>query len=357
MGATSVSTVTLQQEADIASAMGDILPILNVSGSIEQPALVAANMTMNAICAVPFPHKWNEIEIPVFYNNSYQQDYAGIYPDGSSLLSLAWLERGIVIDISSMSQPKAYRDVEVGRQLPQATGSVWNPGLGNPLFLVNFFPNNSLYYGVWGQGNVNSPTFGNNPVAGSVYTSPLISNSLPANPIAQIRDANGNLLVLTQYGTEGTTAPTANAKAPAGTVVSGSGATTAWTVVDPVGQGFRILPVPGQTGIAWQFNLVGQAKPVRFTSLGDYLTPLPDEFEPHFFAGFLAQLYRFSPEQKVRDKFRTEWPLWLQSLNDMRSKQDREQEENQFVPERGIMGARMRAGWRGPGWPFNNPGS
>ena len=127
--------------------------------------------------------------------------------------------------------------------------------------------------------------------------------------------------------------------------------------MDPVGQGFRILPVPTQTGTVWEFNLTGQAKPVRFTSLSQYLTPLPDEYEPHFFAGFIAQSYRFSPEAKIRDKFKTEWAMWLASLNEMRAKSDREQEQNMFVPERGIMGTRVRTGWYGPGYPFNNPGT
>lgn len=357
MGATSVSTVTLQNEVDIAQAFGDIQPIFNVAGSSDQPARTIGNIVMNAICGVAFPHKWNEVDLPLFYTNSFQQDYAGIYPDGTSLLNLSWLERGIVVDINNSSQPKPFRQVEVGRQLPQATGSVWNPGLGNPLFLVNFFPNSSLYYGTWGAANVGNSSFGNNPVAGSVYTSPLGVNSLPINPITQIEDANGNLLLLTTYGTEGSAAPVLAPNSAAGTQVSGTGATTVWTVVDPVGQGFRILPVPGQTGIVWEFNLTGQAKPVRFSSLSQYLTPLPDEFEPHFLAGFIAQCYRFSPEAKIRAKFENEWKMWLMSLNEMRAKSDREQEENQFVPDRGIMGARMRVGWMGPGYPFNNPGS
>ena len=329
MGATSVSTVTLQNEVDAARVFADIAPIFNVSGSESQPALQIANLVMNAICGVAFPHKWNEVDLPVFYNNSFQQDYAGIYPDGTSILNLAWLQRGIVVDINNTAQSKPYRMIETGRQLPQALGNLWGfgPFLGNPAFLVNFFPNRTLYYGTWGLANTGNSSFGNNPVAGSVYVNPVTVNSMPANPITQIQDANGNLLVITTYGTEGTTAPLAAPNAPAGTTASGSGATTVWTVVDPVGQGFRILPVPTQTGTVWEFNLTGQAKPVRFTSLSQYLTPLPDEYEPHFFAGFIAQSYRFSPEAKIRDKFKTEWAMWLASLNEMRAKSDREQEQ------------------------------
>ena len=363
------STITLQKIVNIAMTFADIEPVLNVAGQSSNPATIIATDVMNAICGVNFPHKWNEINLPVFYTNSWQQDYAVVWPSPqssgspytaySTLTNLAWLERGIVVDINSTSFPKPYRNVEVGRQLPQATSTSWNSGTtgGNPLFLVNFFPNNTLYYGTWGALNNGTGSFGNNPTAGSVYTNPLGTGSMPNNPITQIQDANGNYLLLTTYGTEGISAPLAAANAAAGTQVSGSGATTVWTVVDPWGQGFRIFPPPSETGTVWEFNLTGQAQPVRFTSLGETLFPLPDQFETNFRMGFIAQCYRYSPEAKTRAKFKDEWQLWLASLNELRAKQDRELEENMFVPERSIMGGgagnlRGRV-WRGPAWPWN----
>lgn len=354
--ASTQSTVTLQQILDIQQAFGLIQPVLNVGGSSNQPFLTACNDVMNAICAVDFPHKWNEIVLPTFYTNSSQQDYAVVYPDGSTVTTLSWLARGIAVDINSTSgAPLPYRDVEVGRQLPQATGTWYNLGNQQDQFTINWFPNRTLYYGVWGDSSLgNSGTLGNNPVAGSVYQNPIGAASLPANPITQIRDANGNLLLVTTYGTEGSAAPLAAANAPAGTTASGAGATTVWTVVDPNGQGFRILPVPSQSGTVWQFNLVGQNKPVRFTNLGQTLDPLPDEFEPHFRAGVTAQLFRYSAEKAIQGRFTTEWKLWLNSLNELREKQDREQEENSFTLERGVMsGGSARRQWRGPAWPFN----
>lgn len=365
--ANSQSTVTLQALVDIAQAFGDLEPILNVGGQTLQPALTAANDTMNAIAAASFPWKFFEMILPVFYTNSYQQDYTVVNADGSSLTGLSWLERGIVLDINNTSQPKPFRNIETGREIGQATASVGgfgNYGSQNPMFYVNWFPNYMLYYGVWGQPNTGGAANntaqgmqGNNPVANSVYTNPVGATSQPANPITQIKDANGNLLLLTTYGHEGSAAPLAALNAAAGTLVptSGSGGTTVWTVVDPNGYGFRVSPVPYQTGNVWQFNIVGQMKPVRFTSFAQTLAPLPDEMEPHFRQGFIAQLYRYSPEAKVRAKFKEEWPLWLKSLNEMRSKNDREQEENRFVPARGVMGGRQAGNWWGPAWPFNGP--
>jgi hypothetical protein len=272
-------------------------------------------------------------------------------------LNLSWLERGVAFDINNSAIPKPYVRIEAGRQLPQTTASYTGAaGLGDPGFRCNWFPNKTLYYGTWGQVNVGGATLGNNPVVGSVYTQPTGNISQPDNPITQIQDANGNLLLLTTYGVEGSAAPLAARNAVPGTTVSGLGATTVWTVLDPNGWGFRFDPVPSQTGTEWQMNLTAQMKPVRFFSLSQTLAPLPDELEPTFRDGFIAQLYRRSPEKAVYSKFQTEWALWLKGLNDLRMKEDRELEENKFIPTRTIFGAaRSRNNFQGGSWPYNYP--
>src|SRR5271155_616034 len=155
------STVKLQKIVNLANTMGDINPTPGISGSSTELPLAIATDVMNAILSDPFPYKWNEIWMPQFVTNSFQQDYVGIYPDGSSLTNLSWLERGIVIDINNDAQPKPFRSVEVCRQLPQATGTQWNSATNNPMYEVNYFPNNTLYFGVWGDANVGNATLGN----------------------------------------------------------------------------------------------------------------------------------------------------------------------------------------------------
>jgi hypothetical protein len=435
-----LSTVPVQHLVDVAETYGDLEPILNVGGSTQIVALSVANTVMNAICGVPFPHKWNEFIIPPIYSNSFQQDYAVVNPAGASgslvltgvtqvssaagtatyagaitggefggwvgvpfvitgfvnsgnngtfmcvassaaalvlkttsgvtevhagtavsaagpLLNMSWLERGVAFDINNSAIPKPFVRVECGRQLPQISASYTGAaGLGDPGFRVNWFPNRTLYYGTWGVANVGSGSLGNNPVAGSVYTAPTGNHSQTFNPITQIQDANGNFLLLTTYGVEGSTAPLAARNATPGTTVSGVGATTVWTVLDPNGWGFRFTPVPSQTGTEWQFNLIAQMKPVRFVSLSQTLAPLPDELEPHFREGFIAQLYRRSPEKAVYAKFEAAWSLWLKSLQELRVKEDRELEENKFIPSRTIFGAaRSRNNFQGAAWPYNYP--
>lgn len=353
------STFTIQNEIDKVLPFAELRPIFDIGGYSTEPALTIANDVFTAICAVNFPHKWNEQILPLFYTTSYQQDYALVTPSGASITNVEWLQRGVAFDINNTAIPKPWVDVECGRSLPQRTGTYSNSGtqMGNPGFIVSSLPNYSLYYGVWGQANVGGNTLGNNPVANSVYTPPLGANSQPANPITQIVDANGNLLVLTTYGHEGSTAPVAPANSLPGVTASGTGATTVWTVVDPNGLGIRILQVPSQTGVVWQFNLSGQKTPTVFTNLQQKLDPLPDKYEPFFRAGFIAQCYRYSPQEKIRAKFHDEWQMWLKSLQGLREVQDRELEEYSFTLDRSVMGRGTSSGSRfyGPAWPFNNP--
>lgn len=369
MAYNAISTFTIQNEIDKVRAFAEIEPIFDtVGGYNTEPALTIATDVFAAICSVTFPHKWNEINLPPFYTNSFQQDYVLLNKDNSSVLNVEWLERGVAFDINNSAVPKPWVEVECGRSQPQRSGTYTGGGnnatsLSNPGFIVNSMPNYLLYYGTWGAPNVGTASLGNNPVAGSLYTSPIgtpanPTASQPANPITQIIDANGNFLVLTQYGTEGSAAPVAPENSVPGTTCSGPGATTVWTVVDPNGMGMRILSVPSQTGNVWQFNLVGQKVPPVFTKLGQSLAPLPDKYEPYFRAGFIAQCYRYSPQQKIRDKFEKEWALWLRSLQDLSELQDRELEEYSFVPDRGIMGSgRSRNNFQGGAWPFNYPRS
>jgi hypothetical protein len=364
--ANSQSTITLQKLVDDANSMAEIEPVLNTGTNPMNPALRAANSTMSDIYSLAFPHKWNERNLVPFVENSMQQDYALVNPDNSSVMDLSWLERGSAIDINNTASPKPFRFLEMGRQLPQQTGTWFNQGIYNPMALCSAHPNRVLYFGVWGTTTLASQASmtGTNPKAGSVYINPIgLGISMPMNPIQQIKDSNGNLLVLTGYGTEGVNPPVAPPNALPGFQVNGStrqdASTTVWTVVDPNGFGIRVLPVPAQTGVVWQFNLVYQGKQPRFTSLDQTLDPFPDEYEEHFYRGFIAHLYSFSPKEKMQAKGEKEWQKWLMSLSGpmgLRQRQDRELEENQFTPDRGIIGGQPgRNRWLGGAWPFNYP--
>jgi hypothetical protein len=436
----SQSSVTLQDVVDDMQTFADVEPIILAAGFTNKVAFNIANLLMQEMTTMGMPQKWNSFEIPPFYSNSFQQDYAVVNPAGATgsltltsvstvsasqgtasyngtitdgafgayvgvpfvitgfsnsgnngtfmcvassasalilkntgaviethagaaisaagpLIGMSYLERGVAFDINNSSQPKPWVRIECGRAQGRVTASYTGAaGLGDPGFRCNWIPNRSLYYGTWGSANTGNATLGNNPLSGSVYTNPLGAGSQPFNPITQIKDANGNFLLLTTYGTEGNAAPLAAVDAVPGTTVAGSGATTVWTVLDPNGWGFRMVPAPSQTGTQWQFNLTAQMKPTRFVSLAQTLSPLTDQFETFFREGFLAQLYRRSPERAVYAKFAPEWAKWQEVLKKFVMNQDRELEEFKFIPSRTVFGAaRSRNNFQGGAWPFNYP--
>ena len=356
--ANTQSVLTLQQMLDKVLPLGDVKPVLaDVSGYQLEPFITICTDVYSDIVGVPFPHPWNQIKLPQFYTNSFQQDYALVNPDGSSFFNVEWLESGIVVQMTPSTIPKPWGYVECGRSQTQATGSLIQPmNWSWPTFTANRLQNYMLYYGTWGAADTGNSSWGNNPGPGSVYTSPVLASTMSAQPISQIKDTNGNLQVVTTYGTCGNTQPTwPAANSPAGTNTTDG--TTVWTVVDPNGTGIRILPVPSQTGVVFQFDLIGQQPSVNFTSLSQTFAPFPDKYSSYFRQGIIAQCYRYSSDPKVQAKFEKNYTIWLKSLNELRATQDRELEENRFVPERTIFGSGTvgRTSYVGPAWPFNYP--
>lgn len=301
-----------------------------VAGFSLEPALSIINDAFGYYFGTNFPWKFNEIELNPFYVSSFQQDYA------TSNNNIGFLVSGDVLDVNNTAIPKAQPQLEVVKDLPRASSWVSLPPMffGNMKFQVCWRYNNQLYFGTWGQANSGNATRGNNPVANSVYTNPLGSGTqMPFNPITQIKDANGNLLLLTGYGHEGTTAPVAPASSAAGVIATpGSGATTQWTVLDPLAQGFRVWPTPSQSGVVWQFNLRAQAKPpAPLTSLDTLLTPIPDEYYHTFREGCIAMAYNYSAEEKVRAMFDDALKIWTSKLMGARMQGDREPESHSFI--------------------------
>ena len=132
----SQSTYTLQSVYDDLLARGDLDPGWDLAGYTARPILNIANKTFKNICGGKgmFPWKWNELILPFFYWNSWQQDYALITPAGASVTNLAWLNEGWAVDINNPSNPKPYRYVEVGRNQPRATATYQtNSVYQNPL--------------------------------------------------------------------------------------------------------------------------------------------------------------------------------------------------------------------------------
>jgi hypothetical protein len=262
---------------------------------------------------------------------------AATYTAGTIIFTLNYVPQGLIVG----------GNMTVGAAFPRTYNNTYviTAILGNNITVTSV-----INPGVYEAGGIIS-------VLGNDNTPYLFSLSQLQNPICQIKDTNGNLQVVTQYGVCGLNQPAWPASNAAPGTQTNDG-TVIWTVADPNGMGVRILPVPNQSGVVFQINLVGQMPAIQFTDLSDTIAPLPNKYESYFRQGVIAQCYRYSPDPKIRAKFDIEFKLWKLTLNDLRAAEDRELEENRFVPEQSIWsrGGSRGGTWRGAGYPFNYPG-
>jgi hypothetical protein len=298
--------------------MGELQPVLPVGGYSTLTACGIATDVMSALISQRFNWKWNRMKIPPFYTNSWQQDYAQL-STSTWPSALGWIEGAYWIDINNTSLPKPTYPIQALRNLERTSIS------GNPPSKIDWFPNDQLDYGPW-------------PGALKVYTQPLGAVITPTNPPINFFDSNGNILILTTYGTTGSTAPAAPANSPEGTTVNDG--TCVWTVADPNSQGFRILPLPPQQGIVYEIHVIAQRKaPPPFTSMGQQINPVPDDYAVWFREGYKAFSYQMSPNPQMQMAFERKRELWINAIVSALKQGDREPDNAGFVPDRSVVAA------------------
>lgn len=347
------STTTLSSIVTYCKTYPDIAPIVQLgpAGNTNQPALTVASDVMIELLSPAFNWKFNRFLLPVFYTNSYQQDYA------LNVVNLGWLEHGFLQDINNTAYPQPIWSIEVVKDLERTFSQYGAP------CQCSWLPNDQLTYATWGATNIGGNP-GPNPQALQVIGTPLGVTTSPSNPYLQVADTFGNLWVVTTYGTTGGSNPFAVNKNPvfptpsnpnqtATTVTDGS---VVWTAVNPKGMGIRVYPLPPQTGVVYQINLIGQYRPFAFSNgpflqLSQTIEPIPDDFAKYFRDGFVAMIYGHSPDPKVRGKFQDMFNMWKNALLDMRKQGDRERDNNGFYPATSIL-AQPYPIFVGPANPF-----
>lgn len=319
------STIKLQQVADYTKTIGDLMTTMPVGGFSNLLSLSIANDVMTEFLSQRFNFKFNRVIVNPFYTISYQQDYVG------TTTTIGWLEHSVAIDINNTQKPKPIFPIEAKKDLERTSQQ-----FGRPL-KVCWLPNDQLVQDVW-------------PGAGQKFTNPLGAVQTPTNPITNIRDANGNILYLTTYGTTGLVAPVLAAVAAVGATVADG--TCVWTKADPKAQGFRLSPLPPQSGVVYQVYIIAQAKPLRFTSMDQLLDPITDDFAKFYQDGFIAYAHRHSTAPVVTARFEQKKADWLQSISTALGQADREQTDIGITPDRNIMQDCGLAMPVGPAWPF-----
>lgn len=349
------STTTLASIVGYIRTFPELAPLIQstAGGASLQPALTIANDVMIELIAQAFNWKWNRFQLPAIYTNTYQQDYA------LPISNLGWLEHGYCVDINNTATPLPVWPMETVKDLETTSQLYGRPGQ------ACWLPNNQLIFATWGATNPGIGP-GPNPQPNQVIATPLGVTAMPSNPYTQVRDPNGNLWIVTTYGTTGNTQPSwpasplyptlSNPTQVATTVTDG---TVVWTAIDPNGQGIRINPVPPSAGIVYQINLIGQNRPFTFskgpfTQLSQTIEPVPDDFAKWFRDGFVAFAYEHSSEADTRAKAASAIMKWKQGLMESRIQGDRERDNAGFYPATDIL-QQPFAIYPGPAYPYNLP--
>lgn len=307
-----VSTISLQMVDDYVAGHGIPTPLTGPSGYGMDLALSMATDLMSDLISERFNWKWNRKAAPAFYTNSWQQDYPQI-----GITDIGWIEDCDQTQINSTSLPKPIWNPSVVKQLSRSSQSIWRPDK------VCWMYNSELSYGSW-------------PGAGVVY-SPLVGVNAPQkqNPLMSMIDANGNLLILTGFGTTGSAAPSLPASSAEGATVTDGSCT--WTVVNPNGMGFRLSCLPGGTGPTYQMIVYYQAKPVSITSIDQLLSPIPDDQARHFKRGYRAACVEASPNPGDRQRFPETKADWLNALAGILKDADKELNVYGLIPATSVV--------------------
>lgn len=292
----------------LTAALGN--PVAGYGGNAT--AIRIANKVIEEVYLEPAPFKWNRVKAKPFFLSQLQQDYS------TSITNLAWMEDCIRVETDDPEFPfpsppnNPIRGVEVVRDLlPTSIQGIPNQ--------IAWLPNFEAICGQW--------------IANMLYTDPAPLDELPVQPLTQVRDTNGNIQVLTTFGTTGDTAPTWPAStASAGTTTQDG--TCVWTLQDPNGITFRISPVPPNAGIVYLIQPFYQAKPPLITSITQ-LWGMPDEYCSIYEQGFLAYAYEVAENAAAAQKA---WALFQQKILKLKASMGREQESYGAYPGRSLTG-------------------
>lgn len=313
------STLTIATILDEQAAMGmydlrnapsgfNLKLILRVAGDTMADLLGGAEENR-------FNWKWNRAIAAPFLTNSFQQDYP---QPAQAWGSIGWGEGCDKIDINNTMVPKPVNvpNKPIWRRDLDRVSAQINGVVGGPTQICWKY-NQELSWGEW-------------PGANTVYAPLITTGAVPQNPIMNFIDANGNYLILTGYGTTGSTQPAAPAGSAEGTTVADGSCT--WTVVNGTSQGFRIWPLPNAAGPVYQMIPICQMEPPVFTKLDQTIAPVPDSFARHFRRAFEYRSKGTSRDPSDRKEFLEEYPIWLNGLRSTARQGDREPNVYGLVP-------------------------
>jgi hypothetical protein len=284
------STITVQNIINLASTHIELLPMLNVGGYTNEPALSLANETLATLLAQPLDWQCNRTEMNMFVTSANRQDYKFA---GATFFSV---QQGAGIDLVSNSALTIS-----GATVTIKTLETYNGNVGDVCYILG---TGSNYDSTFTQ-NGSTSTFGGNTytvtnISGLTVTATLTGTASGTSGAAGINDygwLTGGSMV--SINTNTAILPTRHLNVVRELQpVSFVGYPEDICVLQDLGTGvlrIRFRPVPGSA--PWGVSLVYQKKAPLITALtgaGGTWAPFPDEFAYVYRQKFLALAYRYS---------------------------------------------------------------
>lgn len=318
------STIKLSDMYDWIAGRGIEDPRLKPSGYGDKLAIRMANNVIADLICDRLNWKWNSAVAAAFYTNSWQQDYPQLAQEGGII---GWGEDCTATRINDTSMPKPIQvpTPKWRRALPTTSQSRWQ--IGNLCWMYN--RDLQLGLGTWPGADVTyQPLIGTGPTA--------------QNPLMYFVDANGNILIVTTFGTTGTVAPSLPASSAEGTTVDDG--SVVWTCVSPDSQGFRIDNLPSATAPVWQVVPTFQVEPPLFVNMQQKLDPIPDSYSRHFERGLQYEALEAAPNAEITKKLVFTKQQWLEALEKSLKQGDREVNAYGLQPAGSVVEPRWACG-------------
>jgi len=325
----SNTTLTLQSVVNFATIHAELLPLSNVGGFSNEPALSLCNDALQEITAQPNAWKHNRAEMPIFVTTTYRQDYnfggatAFTLEEGGAGIALATagipgvVRTGTTVVVTTLEP----HNMTVGR-------TVYMFGNTDPQFNSTYTqgPTSSGFSGGWVITAItaNSFTF-THLVSGSATSgAPGITNYAWLES-GTMREINTTAPIPKVWQLEGVNDlhPTSISSRPAKVAVladNGDGTLK-----------LRMQYAPG--GTFYAVALVYQMQPPLKVALSDTWTPFPDRYGFVIRQAFLARAYRYMNSAKADGEYQKSQLMIAKATG----ADDAEQSDQRIYPEQSLM--------------------
>lgn len=339
-------TLTVQSVVNLASTHTELMPLANVGGYSNEPAISLANDVLSELLMGgdklgPFPWKCNRATTNLFVTAYGKNDYLWA---GASAFTLVGSGVGAAIDLKSNNGITVAASVVTVKTLEPhgfAVGNtVYMTGNADAPYNSAFAagPQASQWSGGWVIATVPTPTsFTFASTAGQTITSGA-SGITDMGWLENFTFVDMTDISYPQFIRYGITVRTLPPYSRVGSFPD------RLSLVQDLGTGvvkFRVQPLPGNTPLG--ILIVYQKAAPTLTALSQFWGPFPDEYNAMIRQAFLARAFRFINSKRSEVETQKAEAMIVAA----RGRDDAEESEDFITPDNPLMGS---SGVGGGGW-------